>query len=299
MEDASPSLSAEQKPREDGMLCFTPDQSRLSACLRAGAKKAGVPEDFECILSAALKVAVADGDKSSVLALLGLGVIFDDALNLAVEHGHKEIATALLESGAPANGCVDAEETPLYAAATQGNTEMLALLLEKKADMDFFDYGFECKQEGTALFGATKQGHLPAVQLLLTAGADSSIRSRCRKSPLENTVHRGDEAVLETLLAFGADANDANDYGMTPLHSAQSEIAVDKLVDAGADIEARCKGGATPLMCALGAFFSYEAALVLVLNHGAADNCQDNHGDTPLHYNTPQSLGPKTSLTSC
>lgn len=131
MEYASHSLSAEQKPPEGedaGALFFTPDNiSCLFERLRAGAEKDGATKaEFDDMLHFAFEDAVAKGDKSSFLALLGVAVEFEGALNLAVEHGHNEIAAAILERGAPATGCVDGfEESPLYVAATQGNTEML------------------------------------------------------------------------------------------------------------------------------------------------------------------------------
>ena len=62
-------------------------------------------------------------------------------------------------------------------------------------------------------------------------------------------------AAVETLLAAGADPNDANDRGWTPLHQAaysnQSAMAA-LLIDRGADLEAEAHGsGGTPLIIAL------------------------------------------------
>ena len=62
-------------------------------------------------------------------------------------------------------------------------------------------------------------------------------------------------ALVESLLAAGADVNDGNDRGATPLHQAgysnQSAIA-DALIEKGADLDAEAHGsGGTPLMFAL------------------------------------------------
>jgi ankyrin repeat protein len=65
----------------------------------------------------------------------------------------------------------------------------------------------------------------------------------------------GSASLVETLLASGADVNDANDRGWTPLHQAaysnQCEIAA-ALIGHGADLDAEAHGsGGTPLIAAL------------------------------------------------
>lgn len=279
MEYASHSLSAEQKPPEGE---------------DAGATKA----EFDDMLHFAFEDAVAKGDKSSFLARLGVGVEFEGALNLAVERGHNEIATAILERGAPATGCVDGfEESPLYVAATQGNTEMLNLLLEKGANIDHMNFRSSNEGTGTALFAATELGHLPAVQLLLEKGADPSIRSLREQSPLDKAAENGDKAVLKTLLAFGADATDTREEGISPLHSASRKTVVNLLVAAGADVDARADdGGFTPLMCALGRQRVSPRAASALLRHGAAVNCQDDNGNSALHYAASTGIPPLVDL---
>jgi ankyrin repeat protein len=83
--------------------------------------------------------------------------------------------------------------------------------------------------------------------------------------------------VLRTLIAAGADVNArfGGEHAETPLHWAASGddvIAVDILVEAGADIEASGAviGGGTPLADAVG-FGQWKAARRLI-THGAASN---------------------------
>lgn len=57
--------------------------------------------------------------------------------------------------------------TKLMEASANGNTEIVKMLLEKGADVDFFD-----KRGNTALMEASDNGHTAIVKLLLKKGAD-------------------------------------------------------------------------------------------------------------------------------
>lgn len=79
-------------------------------------------------------------------------------------------------------------------------------------------------------------------------------------------------SVLNELLSAGADVNDANDRGWTPLHQAaygnQCELAV-KLIEAGADLDPEAHGsGGTPLVCAL--FWGHREVADVLGRHSVA-----------------------------
>jgi ankyrin repeat protein len=79
-------------------------------------------------------------------------------------------------------------------------------------------------------------------------------------------------ALVEALLAAGADVNDANDRGATPLHQAgysnQCAIA-DSLIRRGADLDAEAHGsGGTPLIFAL--FWGHREVTDLLGRHTAS-----------------------------
>ena len=92
------------------------------------------------------------------------------------------------------------------------------------------------------------------------------------------------------LIEHGADVNAANDnygngHGRTALHYAAEKNnieVIDVLVDAGANIEARTHGGASPLHSAATSL-KFEA-LVILLRHGARVNALDTHRETPLRW---------------
>jgi len=61
------------------------------------------------------------------------GQFGDTALNLAAEHGHKEIVQCLLDAGADIHNVGGADKTPIMNAAFAGNIGIVRLLLEKGA----------------------------------------------------------------------------------------------------------------------------------------------------------------------
>ena len=66
-------------------------------------------------------------------------------------------------------------------------------------------------------------------------------------------AHDGHSTVVERLLASGADVNQANESGETPLYWAARHgylTVVERLLASGADVNQADKGGRTPLYCA-------------------------------------------------
>jgi ankyrin repeat protein len=94
----------------------------------------------------------------------------------------------------------------------------------------------------------------------------------------------GELGRLRALLAGGADASAADQYGSTPLHAAASwndRAVAELLLNHGADVNARDWEGATPLLIA--AAFGDKAMIGLLLDRGADVGVRDDTGWTPLH----------------
>ena len=115
---------------------------------------------------------------------------------------------------------------------------------------------------------------------------------------LHAAAHGEDPAVVELLLAAGADVNARAVDGETPLHEAakwsgwaenelrgppslRSTAVVEALLVAGADIEARGDLGWTPLHWAA-ALNHNPAVIELLLSAGGDVNALNHRGDTPL-----------------
>lgn len=122
-------------------------------------------------------------------------------------------------------------------------------------------------------FKAIEAGDLEAFQKVLSAHPDIAKARGTNGNTLLNLV--GSKKRLEfvdALLAAGADPNEGNDRGWTPLHQAGYSNQVDlaaKLIAAGAnpDLEAHGAGG-TPLIAAL--FWGHREAADFLAQHSIA-----------------------------
>ena len=124
------------------------------------------------------------------------------------------------------------------------------------------------------------------IEALLAAGADVQARNGTGGRPLHNAGHNANPEVAEALLAAGADVGARDDTGATPLHHAAfgsaNPAVVEALVAAGADVQARTDSGETPLH--LAAWSNGNPAVVDVLVGAGLDvNTRDNSNATPLH----------------
>ena len=140
--------------------------------------------------------------------------------------------------------------------------------------------------DDTPLHLAAGWNENPAVvEVLLAAGADVRAQNYIGETPLHKAVYVNRNpavvAVVEILLAAGADLGAQMIIGNTPLHLAAEYgrlAIVEVLLAAGADVGAREMGGATPL------HETNSAGIIEALVAAGADPAaRDNRGNTPLH----------------
>lgn len=164
----------------------------------------------------------------------------------ASRFGDAEIISQLLASGARATGLNT--ETPLMAAARAGSVDAVQLLLDAGSDPN----AREPADQQTALMWSVAEGHLDVTKQLLNAGADPNLQARVSElserknadfpsggfAPLHWATRDGNEAMIDLLLANGADINARNGDGSTPMMLAivndRFDIAA-KLLKLGAD----------------------------------------------------------------
>lgn len=139
----------------------------------------------------------------------------------------------------------------LIDAATRGDLAQVRTLLASGADANARD-----AESATALMRAAHAGHLDVVRALVDAGADvnatdlrgwGALAKACYNADLD----RGFAGVVAFLIERGADVEAPIGYGIRPLMLAAGygEIAVvDALLAGGADVLARNEGGLTALM---------------------------------------------------
>jgi ankyrin repeat protein len=90
----------------------------------------------------------------------------------------------------------------------------------------------------TALYCAARGGQTAVVEQLLAAGADPDLANAAGDTPLLWAAQQGDVATVDALLAGGAAIDQATDAGHTPLLRAVyggHDDVVARLLDAGAD----------------------------------------------------------------
>ncbi|KAJ1549064.1 hypothetical protein HK405_010370 [Cladochytrium tenue] len=139
-----------------------------------------------------------------------------------------------------------------------------------------------------ALRSAVLNGHVDAVSLLLSEGADANFNEHIEvlySSPLHNAVHNGSTEIVRALLDHGASVDSRDGRNCSPLLTAARlghTQAAELLLDAGADIEAGDGNGRHPLH--LAAADGGSGTVRLLLAHGAHIDVADGDGRRPLHF---------------
>ncbi|XP_042532975.1 ankyrin repeat and SOCS box protein 10 isoform X2 [Dipodomys spectabilis] len=182
--------------------------------------------------------------------------------------------------------------TPLHVAASRGYTDVLRLLLRRRARPDSAPGG------RTALHEACAAGHPACVHVLLVAGADPNAPDQEGKRPLHLCRGAGSLECVELLLKFGARVNgQTEDEKETALHVAARLGHVEMaalLLRRGACPDARNAEGWTPLLAACDARgqspAEAEASAArcfqlcsLLLSAGADADAADQDKLRPLH----------------
>jgi len=119
--------------------------------------------------------------------------------------------------------------TPLWIAASHGNSECVRALINYGADINTPDKS----QRATPLFLACQNGKKAAVDLLLANGADlNCARQSDSTSPLMISSHNGHVDIVDVLLKCGDNAMQANNIGLNALGCAamQGRCKIVKLI---------------------------------------------------------------------
>jgi ankyrin repeat protein len=144
------------------------------------------------------------------------------ALLLATHHNAVETARILIESGADVNAMDNISDSPYLYAGAEGRLEILRMTLDHGADLASVNrYG------GTALIPAAHHGHVETVRELLQTETNIDHVNNLGWTALLEAVILGDGGpvyieIVKLLLDAGADAEIADNDGVTPLSHAQN-----------------------------------------------------------------------------
>mmetsp|Transcript_13221 Transcript_13221/g.19948 ORF Transcript_13221/g.19948 Transcript_13221/m.19948 type:complete len:228 (+) Transcript_13221:146-829(+) len=139
------------------------------------------------------------------------------------------------------------EKTPLHMASAKGHKEIVNILLEHKADINF-----KSKNGGTALQEAVKQNQEHIVELLIQKGANIFEKDNDGMTAMHYAAFNGNEKIIDLL-------KEEEDYSKkksptTPLHlscSKHHKGAAKVLIEGNVPINGQNEEGYSPLHCAL------------------------------------------------
>jgi len=190
----------------------------------------------------ALNYAIWENNQPILLLLLSSGVKVDkeasvqeELLTNSIFGGNSEIVKWLLEEGCNPNQIDNGGETILYKAAEVGTSRTVHYLMEAGANPSVPSYScLKCKsgkQISFPIHAAAKSGNIEALEeLLKKADIDVNVKDYTQQSPLHLAIaqnlsyyweHRNHlfkyADCIELLLNNGADPNQVNQNGQTPL----------------------------------------------------------------------------------
>eukprot|EP01102_Stenamoeba_stenopodia_P017564 TRINITY_DN631_c0_g1_i2.p1 TRINITY_DN631_c0_g1~~TRINITY_DN631_c0_g1_i2.p1 ORF type:complete len:564 (-),score=118.21 TRINITY_DN631_c0_g1_i2:179-1870(-) len=131
-------------------------------------------------------------------------------------------------------------------------------------------------------------GFTKAVKLLLLKGIDLSLYDAKSTPPLHFAVSEERQDCFDLLLQAGVDINEVEGhFGQTALHFAvaySKPLFVQKLIEKGANLEAKDFQGKTPLRLGCERCYTSEKirCIKLLLEHGADVDTIDNAGNNPI-----------------
>lgn len=141
----------------------------------------------------------------------------------------------------------------------------------------------------TAPHIAAFEGHADLVRLLIAPGANASVEDAWGQTPMHNAAQtrhgltslENSIAIVDSLIASGADINARDENMASPLHLSvehSSQEMVEALISKAAEVDAQDRRGRTPLHVAA-EYLKCDIYDVLV-REGANESILDDEGDS-------------------
>ena len=200
--------------------------------------------------------------------------------------GHLGTVKLLLGKGVPANAMSERPECapvisgfrvarPLELAVYKGHTDIVELLLRNEASVHV--------ENSSGLYPLHYAANSEIVQLLIRYGANVGQKSQNRHlTPLHTAMALGQVTVVEQLLRSGANTEDRDDSGKSPLHYTSDKRVASTILDYNPEIAgSEDHKGNTPML--LAAMNGYTEIVRLLCGRGISLKHQNHKGHTALH----------------
>lgn len=201
------------------------------------------------------------------------------ALYIAAKKRHKEVVKYLLDKGAFANTEDILDMSPLLAAARNLDTEMMDILLENGADLEY-KTGFS---RYTPLIWCVLWESYKAIDYLLERGANINVEDYFGHTTLMIAAREGKLKLMKYLLERGVEINTLDHFGSDAQHSAVKENqpeALELLWERGANSGLRDMWGKNLLLAAA---YSGQVEMMMYLEKKGFSLIEcDAKGNTPL-----------------
>ncbi|WEW60166.1 hypothetical protein PRK78_005651 [Emydomyces testavorans] len=206
------------------------------------------------------------------------------AVQKAASQGDDEVVRLLIENGADVHARCSSDNTVLHAAALACNAETINFLIDKGLDVNATH-----NTGGTPLHAAASTSNIAAVRTLIDRGAVVQFVANDRSTPLLLAARLEESTpTLEALINHGANVNHRGEGNETPLHAAtlaKNAAGVRLLIEHGAKADVGNTEGNSPLHHIL-RHKDFEPKLdlmKLLLENGAYVNFRNRYGSRPLH----------------
>lgn len=189
-------------------------------------------------------------------------------LTAAAENGHKAMVELLLARGADVSG---RGLNPFYLAVSKGYLAVAEVLLANKADVNA-PSGTDAFRL-RPVQAAARDGRTDLLQMLIQNGADVNVTNSMGETALKFAVANNNISAVKLLLAAKASIDPRDFNGETPLHAAAARGNVEMvslLLKSGAAVDATNNNQATPLLLAV--LGGYTESVRTLLQHKAEPN---------------------------
>ena len=209
----------------------------------SGQEQADLPETAQTVLQDFL-VAARTNNTDKLIAGLKSGLPVDSsdasgrtALMIATHANAIDAARVLIEAGADVNAKDHLQDSPYLYAGAEGRLEILKMTVAAGADLKAVNrYG------GTALIPAAHHGHVEVVRYLLTTKTDIDHVNFLGWTALLEAVILGDggptyQEIVDLLLQAGAETSIGDKEGVTALEHARSrdQAEITRLLEKAAE----------------------------------------------------------------